>query len=160
MVEITHKGLWVKWSSMDSGDRFWFVVSMLAATPLILVAGIAVGRWSYRLGYYHGAGKHGPDPLAPVMLSEAFRYGVIAAFVLGLISGFAWWRFSLRQDELFNRIQNDALGRTGAWSLAAALAWWTLAIGGWVGPFPLDLFVVGSLALSLVFWLAAVRRCT
>lgn len=160
MVEITHGGTWFRWSSMDPRDRFLFVVSTLAILPTGLVGGIALGRWTYWLGYRIGAGEHGPDPLGPVLDSDLFRFGALAAFLFLLVSLIAWWRFSLRQDEMFNRIQNDALGRGGAWTLVLAAGWWVLSLGGWTGALPLGVLVHVGLALILVFWIRAVRRCT
>ena len=160
MVEITHGGTWVKWSSMDGRDRFWFVLSTVTSIPAGVVAGIALSRWSYHLGYRLGAGEHGPDLLGPLVDSDLFRYGALGAFLLLLVSLFAWWRFSLRQDELFNRIQNQALGHAGAWTLTLAACWWTLWLGGWVPDLPLGVVVLGGCTLLLLFWFRAVRQCT
>src|SRR5688572_27655308 len=124
MVEITHGGVWIRWGSMEKRDRLWFVVSMLAILPTAIVGGIVLGRWGYQLGYRIAAGEHGPDPLRHVVESDLFRYGAAAAFFLLLVSFIAWWRFSIRQDEMFNRLQNDALGRAGAWTLILASGWW------------------------------------
>ena len=159
MVEITHGGSWFKWSSMDRRDRFWFVISTVASIPAGLIAGGALGRWSFRLGIELGKGEHGRDPIAPLLETELFRYGVLASFLLLAFSLFAWWRFSLRQDELFNRIQNQALGQAGAWTLGIASVWWILGLGGWVPALPLGAFVGGGYLLILVFWFRAVRQC-
>ena len=83
---------------------------------------------------------------------------VAAAILCALISGIAWWRFSLRQDEMLNRVQNYALGHAGSWSLAAATLWWLMELGGWLGEFPLGLFVLLGYGLILFFWFRAVRR--
>ena len=160
MVEITHGGTWFKWSSMDSRDRLWFVVSTVTVIPAAFIIGAAGARWSYHLGHRHAAGRDGPDGFGPLIESGGFRYGALAALLLLLVSLFAWWRFSVRQDELFNRIQNYALGHACAWTLFIAAAWWVLSAGGWVGTLPLEGIVTGGLVLILAFWFYAVRKCT
>jgi hypothetical protein len=159
MVEITHKGTWFKWDSLDARDKLWFLLSTVTSVPVGLLIGVMFVEWGHDLGYRVGAGEHGPRGyFADILASDAFRYAVLAALALAALSGFAWWRFSIRQDELFNRIQNGALGRAGAWSVAAAGAWWLLSLGGWVGPFPLGPFLLASMALLLVFWFHAVHK--
>ena len=158
MVEITHKGVWFKWSSLNGRDRFWFVLSTVTAIPVGVVVGILLTAWVDGLAYQYGAGEHGPDRIVRLMQTAEFRFFVLAAFAALLVSCFAWWRFSLRQDELFNRIQNEALGRAGAWSLVAAIGWWLLSLGGWVGPLPVDLFIALGVGLIFVFWFNAVHK--
>lgn len=160
MVEITHKGAWIKWSTLDTRDKGWFILATVAAVPVGMVIGVPFGEILYQLGFYLGSDGGTPDPrhLADLVESRAYRYLVLAAFAFALVSGLAWWRFSLHQDELFNRIQNYAIGRAGGWSLAGATGWWLLSFGGWAGPFPLGLFVLASLALLLVFWFHAVHK--
>ena len=161
MVEITHGGTWFKWSSMDPRDRLRFVLSQLAIIPAAVVVAIYFSRYAYQLGYRQGSGgKEGPDLLGPWVESGLFRYGVILSFVLLVVSLFASWRFSLRQDELFNRIQNYALGRACAATITLASGWWILSLGGWVEPLPLGAIVVAGYGLIIGFWLYAVRQCT
>lgn len=160
MVEITHKGVWIKWSSLDARDRGWFVLSMVTTLPFGMVVGVHVGEWAYRLGHRHGSGGREADGahFANLVGSDLYRYGVLAAFVAAALCAFAWWRFSLHQDELFNRIQNYAIGRAAAWSLAGATGWWLLTLGGWAGPFPLGAFIIASYGLLTGFWFYAVHR--
>jgi hypothetical protein len=160
MVEITHGGAWFKWSSMNRRDRFWFVLSTAAMMPASVMSGIAVGRFTYRIGYWLGSGKHGPDGLRPLVESDGHSYAAIAACLLLLVGFFGWWRFSVAQDEMFNRLQNYALGRAGAWMLAIAAAWWMLSLGGWIEELPLVAIVNGGLFLTLGFWIHAVRKWT
>jgi hypothetical protein len=161
MVEITHGGTWFKWSSMDSRDRLLFLLSTAASIPAGIVVALYFSRYAYQLGYRHGSGgKEGPDRLGPLVESDLFRYGVILAFVLLVVSIVAWWRFSLRQDELFNRIQNYALGRAGAWTVAIVSCWWILSLGEWIAPLPLEGVVIGGYCLIIGFWFRAVRLCT
>lgn len=153
MVEITHKGVWIKWSSLDSRDRGWFVLSMVTTLPLGIVLGVHIGEWGYQLAHDADSAH-----FADLVGSDLYRYTVLVAVASAAVCAFAWWRFSLHQDELFNRIQNYAIGRAAAWSLGGATGWWLLALGGWAGPFPLGPFVISSFALLLGFWFYAVRR--
>jgi hypothetical protein len=160
MVEITHKGTWVKWSSLDARDKGWFVLSMAAALPFGLILAVPAGEWAYQLGHHLRSDGAPPDMrhFAAIVGSDVFRYAVIAGLICGTVSAAAWWRFSIRQDEMFNRIQNYALGQTGAWSLAGATAWWVLSLGGWTGPFLPGPFLAASLVLLCAFWFYAVAR--
>ena len=85
MAEISHGGLWVRWSSLKPRDKRDFAISML----LFLAAGFAQG---YTMGMFKGT----TDPLRPtdILLILSPTLPVIAAMILYL-------RFVLRQDELF-----------------------------------------------------------
>jgi len=160
MAEITHKGVWIKWSSLGARDKGWFTLSTLTAIPFGMVIGVPAGEWIYRIGYHLGSGGGAPNTLRMAELSgsAAYRYAVLAAFLCAAVSAAAWWRFSLNQDELFNRIQNYALGRAGAWSLAGVAAWWLLSLGGWTGPFLPGPFLLAASLLLAVLWFRAVAR--
>ena len=160
MVEITHGGTWMKWSGLSARDRNWailsFVTSGLSALPLGLVA----GAWGYGLGYRLGSGGHEPvdNHYAELLTTGWFANVMLLSAVLAVISAFAWWQFSRNQDEMFNRIQNYALGVGAAWTFAVAVVWWILSLGGWVGELPLTAFVVLGWVLIMVLWFRAVRR--
>jgi len=160
MAEITHKGAWIQWDSLDARDKRLFAISMVATIPFGMVIGIPVGEWAYQLGHYLSSDGAPADTrhYAELVESAAYRYGVLAALICAAISAVAWWRFSIHQDELFNRIQNYAIGRAGAWSVAGATAWWMLALGGWTGPLLAGPFVLASFALLLAFWFYAVHK--
>lgn len=160
MVELTHGGTWLNWSSLERTDRNWailsFATSLLAAVPVGLVG----GEWGYRLGHRVGSGgreahiRSIPELVGP----QLFAGLMLAAAILAVVSAFAWWRFSRNQDEMFNRIQNYAIGQAGGWTFAFAFIWWLLSLGGWVGPLPLVALVVLGTGLLMGFWFYAVRR--
>lgn len=160
MYEITKKGTWFRWSALDPAEKKLAAISIGASLPPGLVAGLVSGEWAFHAGYRLGSGGGTAPPgrfgeLTMQLLTPPI---VLAALACALVSALAWWRFSLRQDELFNRIQNRALGHSAAWSVAVAAVWWFLANAGLVGPFPLGWFLVFALGLLYYFWFSAVAR--
>ena len=161
MYEITQKGAWFKWSALDRTDKRLVALSMIAAGISGMVVGMSVSETAYQLGYLLGSGGTPADdhgPLSRLVGLEAYRWATVAGLLAAIVSGIAWWRFSRRQDELFNRVQNYAIGHGAAWSLAAALGWWMLSLGGWTGAFPLGWFILLAFALVCLFWFVAIRR--
>lgn len=160
MVEITHGGTWLKWSSLKSTDRNWALLSFVSAGLAALPVGIAAGDWGYRMGFRAGSGGAEPEATAFSFLlgSNSFAYAMLAATILSIVSAVAWWRFSRNQDEMFNRIQNYALAQAGGWTFAILFVWWLLWLGGWVGPLPLTIVVLIGTALLIGFWYLAVGR--
>lgn len=159
MVELTHGGTWINWDTLSKRDRNWallsFTTAMLAALPL----GVGLGDWGYRLGFSAGSGgREPPQGHSPILSADVFAYAMLTAAVLAVISALAWWRFSRNQDEMFNKIQNYAIGMAGGWTLALASLWWLLSLGGWIEPLSLTAVVVFGYALVLLFWFRAVRR--
>ena len=160
MVELTHGGTWLKWSTLERTDRNWailsFATSFLAALPI----GLLSGEWGYRLGHRMGSG--GGDPhnrsIQEILGPQFFSTMMLGAAVLAAVSAFAWWRFSRNQDEMFNRIQNYALAQACCWTFAVAFVWCLLELGGWVGPLPLVALIIFGFALLTGFWFYAVRR--
>lgn len=160
MYEITQKGAWFNWSALNAAEKRLAALSIAAAVPPGLVVGFAAGEKAYRAGYRLASGAAPPAPshfaeLAAELLPPA---AVLAALLCAVVSAFAWWRFSLRQDELFNRIQNRALGHSAGWGVGAAAGWWFLERAGLVGPLPLGWLLVFVLALLYYFWFSGVRR--
>jgi hypothetical protein len=139
MLELTHAGMWVKWSGLPARDRYWAICSVACAALGLLP--VVLQPWI--TAQFGGAG------FAKVMAGAA---------MLMAVSALAWWQFSRRQDEMFNRIQNFAIGRAGAGSLAAAFLWWMLSIGGWVQPLPMSVLIEIAAVLYLAHWIYAVRR--
>lgn len=161
MYEMTHKGAWFKWSALDRKDKKLVAISLAAQVPVGAIAGLAGGRYGYRFGYWLGSGGEtvpADTALDRLVTSPGFALFVLAGFACALVSAFAWWRFSLRQDELFNRIQNYAIGRGCGWAIAVATGWWYLSLGGWTGTLPLGWLLLLACALVYVFWFRAVRR--
>lgn len=160
MYEITQKGAWFKWSALDGVEKKLVALSLVASLPPGFVTGLAVGEHAFRAGFRLASGGVEPRPshfgeLAAELLIPPV---VLAALACAIVSAVAWWRFSLRQDELFNRIQNRALGHSAAWGAAAAGIWWFLALAGLVGAFPLGWFLLLVLGLVYYFWFSSVRR--
>lgn len=159
MYEITQKGTWFKWSALDVVEKRLAAISLAASIPPSLVIGLVSGDQGYQAGYRLASGGAAPHSHFRELVVELLTPPVIlAAVACAVVSAFAWWRLSLRQDELFNRIQNRALGHSAAWGMAAALLWWFLALAGLVGAFPLGWFLVLVLALLYYFWFSGVRR--
>ena len=159
MYEITHRGAWFKWSNLDRAEKRLAAISLGGTIIPAFIAGIWLGDAAARLGFRIANGRTAPNsPLTGLSNTPYFDAVFALALMSALISGIAWWRFSLRQDEMFNRVQNYALGQAGAWSLAAATLWWFLRLPGWVGDFPLGGFVIAGYLLILAFWFIAVRR--
>lgn len=160
MYEITHKGAWFQWSALTAEEKRLAGLSIVTSAVPGLLAGFWLGEYGYRFGYRLGSGGKAPNATTwdSILAWPWFPAFVLFAAACAVVSGIAWWLFSKRQDEMFNRVQNYAIGQAGAWSLAAAALWWMLSLGGWVGLLPLGWFVHGALILLLIFWFRAVRR--
>jgi len=159
MVEITHGGTWIKWSSLNRRDRNWAILSYVTALLASLPIGILTADWSYRLGFLLGSGSNEPQAgLDRLIASQAFAYTTLGSAVLAVISAVAWWQFSRNQDEMFNRIQNYAIAQAGGWTFAVAFVWWLVSLGGWLPPMSMSALVTLGVALLIAFWLHAVRR--
>ena len=160
MVEITHGGTWFKWDSLDRRDKWLAGLSIAASIPSGIVAGFMLGDAIHRTVYLLSADdlEAPANTVQRLVESAAYRSAAMAALALAIVSALAWWRFSLRQDELFNRIQNYAMGRAGGWSMGIAVGWWFLQLAGLAGAFPLGAFLLAMMLLLLGFWFHGVRR--
>lgn len=154
MYEFTRKGLWFRWSALDRRGKVLVGSSLLCS--LLSAAALArpLGRTGYRVGRMLGSGGREPV-LAPFVLQPWMTWWVLA---FGTASILLWWRFSRTQNEMFNRVQNWALGMGAAWTAAALAVWAVLAKARVVPPVdPWPLIGFGSLAI-VAFWVVAVRR--
>ena len=160
MVELTHGGTWLNWKSLNASDRNWAILSFATSTLAALPVGIVFGAWGYELGYRAGSGGHEPENAfaADLLASDLFAYSMLASLVLSVVSAIAWWRFSRNQDEMFNRIQNYAIAQAGGWTIAFAMLWWMLWLGGWLPALHLTVVIVVALTLLTGFWFFAVRK--
>ena len=159
MFEFTHGGLWFKWDALDPASKRLAGWSMAAAAVGGGALGIMFAGYSdnpfYRLGYWAASGRSAASGVHH-LLPPAWTSGV--GFLMLLLSAVLWWRFSLRQDEMFNRVQNWALGMSGAVTSAVLAGWALLSLGGLLPPVtPLPL-ILGFWSAMAIFWLVAVRR--
>lgn len=154
MYEFTMGGMWFRWRLLDRSSKRLAAGSMIAALIGSVPIGVFVGKMAYRYGYWMGSGGQWPDTPPPTLAPWMATIAIASA----IVSAMLWWRFSLRQDEMFNRVQNWSLGMAGAWSMAAALVWAALAYSG-MSP----MITVGGIfflfCLAVIgFWMVAVRR--
>jgi hypothetical protein len=165
MYEFTHKGAWFRWDSLDARDKRLAGLSLAAALPAGFAIGLMSGSYAYRIGYWLASGGRAAPPahfeemlaeIAP--MSAILPVVMLVALGFALVSAFAWWRFSRRQDEMFNRIQNHALGCGSAWTIAAATTWWFIEQAGLLPPLPLGAWLALAYLLVCLFWFRAVRR--
>jgi hypothetical protein len=155
MYEFTMGGWWFRWSALDKTSRQLasgsFAFSLLASIPLY----IAIIPYASAAGRCAGSGEASRCAnLAPSLSPWLALLGVACA----IVSSVLWSRFSKRQDEMFNRVQNWALGMAGAWTGAAMAAWAMLELGGLVPAVSLWAGALAFVALLMVFWWVAVRR--
>ena len=160
MVELTYGGTWLKWSSLDRRDRKLALVSFITAGVGAAPIGVLCGQFGWRLGFQLGSGGRTPveSPIDRFVAGPGFDYLILASVGLLIVSSVAWWRFSLHQDEMFNRIQNHAVGSAGGWTLGIGIIWWLLSLGEWLPPLPLPGLLLIGYVLLLGFWFSAVRR--
>jgi hypothetical protein len=102
MYEFTKGGMWFRWKLLDRPSKRLAAFSMIAAMIAAIPIGIIAGHGAYRIGYRLGSGGDWPAAMAPVF--APWMAWVVIGF--GALSAILWWRFSMRQDEMFNRIQN------------------------------------------------------
>ena len=155
MYEFTMEGWWFRWSALDKVSRRLAGASIALALVASFPLGIAVGRYSYGLGTCVGSGDWSRCANAEVTLSPQLA---VLGIVCAIASGALWARFSVRQDEMFNRVQNWALGMGGAWTCAAIALWAMLELGGLLPSLSLVAAPLLFLVLVSVFWWVAVRR--
>jgi hypothetical protein len=153
MYEFTHKGWWFRWGALDRAGKILAGSSLAAATLAGVPPSFAVARYAYGLGFAQGSGR--PFEGDPVVLAPWMALWLVG---FGFLSAVLWWRFSRRQDEMFNRIQNWALGMAGAWTATLLCVWHILSLSGLVaGPGGMAAIVAFWLGI-LIFWMVAVKR--
>ncbi len=142
MFEFTMGGAWFRWSALDHRSRWFAGTSFMFAALAGLLCGVALTP-ATRIGW-NFSGYELPLALA----------GISAAAV----SSWLWYKFSLRQDEMFNRVQNWALGMAGAWTCGISTAWMILAKVS-VVPAVSVLAIAPMFAMaSGAFWLYGARK--
>ncbi len=161
MYEFTMKGIWVRWGALDMPSRWLFAGSGAAAfaalVPLYVPGAVTRRSYLFDLGYYVGSGGKWPVRAAE---TSASMLPWAAWWIVGClaVSALLWWRLSVRQDELFNRIQNWAFAMGGAWSATLLSVWSIFDMADLASPItPAAVITVFAVAIS-VFWFVAVRR--
>lgn len=154
MYEFTHAGFWVRWSSLDRPARRLAITSIVATIVGLVPLARCLAEMSYRAGYLAGSGGVPAPGAAPTLAPWAV--GWLIAF--WAIAGVVWWRFSLRQDEMFNRVQNGALAMSGAVTSALLVIWSLFALTGAIGPVAALPALGLYLGLVVIFWFVAYRR--
>jgi hypothetical protein len=159
MYEFTHKGLWFNWSALDRKDKQLAGISLAASSIGGALLGIGSTDGAYSLGYRLGSGGKAPPPTGIAdTFGAAFPWVFVASAVALSIGLVFWWLFSRRQDEMFNRVQNYAVGLSSTLTIALGMMWAIAAFGGaFPGPSFMILALV-DLVLLTVFWMQAVRK--
>lgn len=159
MYEFTHRGAGVNWAALDQKSRRLVSGSMASA----VVAVMPLFKWTADAARRVGIEFQDLMPIEGTAVSTPSLYlpaAWVVAWVIGFaaLSGLLWWRMSIRQDELFHRVQNWSLGMSGAWTAAALTVWGLLDMTGISppiqGPAPLILFS----ALTILFGRTAARK--
>lgn len=153
MVEFTHAGAWFRWKSLDATSKRLFTGSTIAGVGSLQPLSLEIMRVGAELHEY----------MHDVPLRQAHPNLTVGAAVfsigMGALSAWLWWRFSLRQDEMFNRIQNWTLGMTGGWLAAAIVVWTILARADVLPRLTASPIIVLLTLFYTIFWFRAVRRC-
>jgi hypothetical protein len=151
VYEFTHGGWWFNWRTLDQPSRRWAFVSMAAAGVVGGLVGLILSIHTTLRG----------NPLG-TRLGQWFETHHAAIALAGLallaLSLFAWWRMSVRQDEMFNRVQNLSLGLSGAATATVLSVWGYLNANGLVIPIEPLVPPILFCGLLCVCWLVAVRR--
>jgi hypothetical protein len=156
MYEFTMGGWWFRWSALDMASRRLAAASMAFALVATFPVSLSLGRLAYTIGQCVGSGDW--SLCAAATTRELSPLLAVLGTVSAIVSGILWWRFSKRQDEMFNRVQNWALGTAGAWTGGAIMIWSILALGGLLPEAPLWSGALLYVLLLFVFWWVAVRR--
>jgi hypothetical protein len=159
MYEFTHKGLWFNWSALDRKDKRLAGISLGASAVGGALLGIGSTDGAYGLGYRLGSGGKAP-PSAGIAeaFGPAFSWLFVASAValsLGLIF---WWLFSRRQDEMFNRVQNYAVGLSCTLTMALGMMWAVAAMGGAVPAPSFMILAIFDLIALTILWMHAVKK--
>ena len=159
MYEFTHRGAGVNWAALDQTSRRLVSGSMASAVAAVM----PLFKWTADAARRVGIEFQSPMPLDSTAVSTPSLYLPVAWIVVWVIgfaalSGLLWWRMSIRQDELFHRVQNWSLGMSGAWTAAALTVWGLLNMTGISPPIqgaaPLILFS----ALTILFGRTAAHK--
>lgn len=155
MFEFAMGGLWFRWEALDHTGKRLLGSSLVAACLASVPLGWSVSQAAYRYGYAIGSGQPAHFAVPAISMSPFLACWCVS---LTILSGILWWRFSLRQDEMFNRVQNWSIGQASSWTMALVATWQVLAFGGVAPPVSVWLVLLAFSAAVTGFWMVAVRR--
>lgn len=159
MYEFTHKGLWFNWSALDGRDKALAGASLVTAGIGGALLGLGSADGAYGLGYRMGSGGQvPPDTGIAETFGPAFPWLFVASAIALTIGLVFWWLFSRRQDEMFNRVQNYAVGLSSTITIALGMMWAVASIGGAVPTPSFKILAALDLILLTVLWLRAVKK--
>ncbi|MBX9859198.1 MAG: hypothetical protein K2Y20_06355 [Sphingomonas sp.] len=143
MYEFTHGGAWFRWSALDRTSKMLATATIASNAVAGILIGMAAKPVSTRFGF------------------DVTQYTAVLALLgvmAAVVTAWFWYRFSVRQDEMFNRLQNWTLGVSGVAACAASTIWSVLATASLVMPMPsfapIDLFA----GANFIFWFIAMRK--
>jgi hypothetical protein len=161
MYETDERGTML-WNALDPEEKRLAKIAFWTSIPPGALLLVPIGREGYAFGQWLRWEREAADSRLKFMDALAsspwFVGFVVVAIACALICALAWWRFGQRQDELFHRIQNHALGRTAAVGVILVFLFWALSLTGWVTHFPLEAAVVIEIMVFSVFSGDAYRR--
>lgn len=143
MFEFTLGGAAFRWSALDRRSKLLAGASFATAALAGGAGGIVAKPINPRFGYDLTAHV---VPLALLCVAAA------------LASAWLWYKFSRRQDEMFNHVQNWTLGMSGAWTCVLATTWMLLAKAALLPPISGPAIASVFALLACLFWFVAVRR--
>lgn len=143
MYEFTHGGAWFRWSSFDRASRMLAIATTVSSGVAGTLFGMVAKPVNTRFGF----------DVTPHTTLLAIL-GIIAS----VLAAWLWYCFSIRQDELFNRVQNWTLGMSGVAACAASTIWRVLGAASLVMPMPSGAPAILFAGASIVFWFSATRK--
>ena len=148
MIEFTMGGAWLRWDALDRQAKWLAGLSISAAS----FAGVLTGVL-FAYGLHDGSASELDLAIRPYV--PWIAWWMVSLLVLSAI---LWWRFSLRQDEMFNQVQNWALGSASSWTMALVTIWAILSFAGALPPVSIGAILLVYFAALMGFWFVAVRR--
>ncbi|HEV2746996.1 MAG TPA: hypothetical protein VGW34_06820 [Allosphingosinicella sp.] len=143
MYEFTFGGAWFRWNAFDRKSRLLAAASLALGAIAGALFGMALKPVNHRYGFDVTA--H-----APIL--------AVAGIAASLLAAWLWYSFSLRRDEMFNRVQNWALGMAGAWTCVIATLWHILERVALASPLTVPAVALLFAVSTGLFWFVAVRR--
>lgn len=143
MYEFTMGGLWFRWSVLDRTSKSLAGLSLAAA-------GLAPIPSAWMIGFRAGKGEALSVPLDGWIGWWTAGWGIVSLLL--------WWAMSRRQDEMFNRVQNWAIGMASSWAMFTLVIWAFLARAN-LAPMVSPAAIIMFFCLALfAFWFVAVKR--